>query len=170
MGKKGKTKGRTISKVKKSNIKQNKLVKAGKAKPRSKPHFVEGGQYRNKNKQGALTPDQLLKRQEYEDEKKKAEKEMYSQMAGMMDPEDLEYLKRNAARGKAFNVQTEEKAKKRKFEAVKEAGESSGDEDEGFDEFERDAVKRIKAEQDNDESSNKRELLPVRSTKGWEQR
>ena len=71
MGKKGKTKGRSISNVKKSNIKQNKLIKAGKAKPKSNPHFVEGGKYRNKTKQGALTPEQLLKRQEYEDEKKK---------------------------------------------------------------------------------------------------
>ena len=69
--KKGKTKGRSISNVKKSNIKQNKLIKAGKAKPKSNPHFVEGGKYRNKTKQGALTPEQLLKRQEYEDEKKK---------------------------------------------------------------------------------------------------
>ena len=95
---------------------------------------------------------------------------MYSQLAGMMDPEDLDYLKRNAARGKAFNVQTEEKSdksKKRKMEA-KEDPESS-DEDEGFDEYERDAVKRIKAEQDQD-GSKKRELLPVRLNKGWEQR
>merc|ERR1712025_250498 len=65
MSKKGKTKGRSISNVKKSNIKQNKLIKAGKAKPKSNPHFVEGGKYRNKTKQGALTPEQLLKRQEY---------------------------------------------------------------------------------------------------------
>jgi len=97
---------------------------------------------------------------------------MFSQLAGMMDPEDLEYLKRNAARGKAFNVPTDEKSnKKRKFETTeKVAEESSGDEDEGFDEYERDAVKRIKAEQENDGNANKRELLPVRSTKGWEQR
>ena len=71
MGKKASGKGRSISKVKKSNIRTNKLVKAGKLKPKSKPRFVEGGKFRNKNKQGALTPEQLLKRQEYDDEKKK---------------------------------------------------------------------------------------------------
>ena len=57
MGKKttGKGKGRTISKVKRGNIKTNKLVKAGKLKPKSKPRFVEGGKFRNKNKQGKST-------------------------------------------------------------------------------------------------------------------
>ena len=49
-------------------------------------------------------------------------------------------------------------------------GDRHPDEDEGFDEYERDAVKRIKAEQENDGNANKRELLPIRSTKGWEQR
>ena len=37
MGKKASGKGRSISKVKKSNIRTNKLVKAGKLKPKSKP-------------------------------------------------------------------------------------------------------------------------------------
>ena len=90
-------------------------------------------------------------------------------MAGMMDPEDLDYLKRNASRSKAFNVQTEEKQnKKRKIQ--ENDNKESSDEDEGFDEYEKDAVKRIKAEQDEDGSNKKRELLPVRLTKGWEQR
>ena len=37
-------KGRSISNVKKTNIKRNKLAKSGKMKPMgSKPKFVEGG-------------------------------------------------------------------------------------------------------------------------------
>ncbi len=45
-------KGRTISKVKKTNIKRHKLVKAGKLKPKSKPKFLEGGHLKSKKLKG----------------------------------------------------------------------------------------------------------------------
>ena len=84
----GKT--RHISNVKKSNIAKNKLVKAGKLKPKSKPRFLEGGQFKDrKNSKGeVLTAEQLQSREEYHEEKKKQEAEMYQEMiSDMMDPE-----------------------------------------------------------------------------------
>ena len=72
MGKKGGTKNRSISRVKKTNIKRQKLVKAGKLKPKSKPKFVEGGQFQKKNKSKSNFNEAQLaeKRKEYEIEKK----------------------------------------------------------------------------------------------------
>ena len=116
MSKKGGSKNRHISNVKKSNIKKNKLVKAGKLKPKSKPRFVEGGKFQKNNRgQNVLTEDQLQRRQEYDDEKKKRESEMYQEMVSdMMDPEDVEYLKKNANRSKAFNLPTEQGRKRKR--------------------------------------------------------
>ena len=172
MSKKGGAKNRKISNVKKNNIKKNKLVRAGKLKPKSKPNFVEGGQFKNKNKgKERLTEDQIERRQEYEDEKKKYEAKMYEEIfTDMMDPEDVEYIKKNANRGKAFNIQTTENSKKRKFEENDEQNGDVEDEDEGFDEYEQNAMKRIRDHMSNDNSSKTRNLLPVRSENGWEQR
>ena len=167
---KGKKGSRKISKVKKSNIKRNKLVRAGKLKPKSKPGFVEGGQFQGKKNKEKLSQDDLERRKEYEEEKKKRETEMYMELQDMMDPEDLAYLKKNAKNAKALNIDIENK-KKRKFEDMNENGNNSdSSEDEGFDEYEKSAVKRIKEERDNDSSVKKRDLLPVRSDKGWEKR
>jgi hypothetical protein len=72
---------------------------------------------------------------------------MYSEMAEMMDPEDLEYLRKNASRGKAFQIDTEKTVVDQVEENPEnESGESDDDDDgdEGFDEFETKAVKRIK--------------------------
>ena len=44
------------------------------------------------------------------------------------------------------------------------------DEDEGFDEYEQNAMKRIRENQSNDNSAKTRNLLPVRSENGWEKR
>ena len=108
MGKKSGSKGgskKSISRVKKSNIKRDKDVKAGKLKPKSKPKFIKGGQFQKKNKFNKLNDAQMAERRaEYEDERKKQEKEMYLQMVDMMDPEDLAYLKKNPNRNKAFNI------------------------------------------------------------------
>ena len=108
MGKKSGSKSgskKSISRVKKSNIKRDKDVKAGKLKPKSKPKFIKGGQFQKKNKFNKLNDAQMAERRaEYEDERKKQEKEMYLQMVDMMDPEDLAYLKKNPNRNKAFNI------------------------------------------------------------------
>merc|ERR1712077_125628 len=94
MGKKSGSKGgskKSISRVKKSNIKRDKDIK--------------GGQFQKKNKFNKLNDAQMAERRaEYEDERKKQEKEMYLQMVDMMDPEDLAYLKKNPNRNKAFNI------------------------------------------------------------------
>ena len=133
-GSKGGSKNRSISNVKKSNIRKNKLVRAGKLKPKSKPKFVEGGQFTKKAKgQEKLTADQLESRQEYEDEKKKREEDMYKEMVeDMMDPEDVAYLKKNANRGKAFNIQATQTSKKRKRDENDEQNGDDEDEDERF--------------------------------------
>jgi len=96
---------------------------------------------------------------------------MYEEIfTDMMDPEDVEYIKKNANRGKAFNIQTTENSKKRKFEENDEQNGDVDDEDEGFDEYEQNAMKRIRDHMSNDNSSKTRNLLPVRSENGWEQR
>ena len=167
---KAKKGSRKISKVKKSNIKRNKLVRAGKLKPNSKPGFVQGGQFQGKKNKEKLSQDDLERRKEYEEEKKKREAEMFMELQDMMDPEDLAYLKKNTKNAKALNIDIENK-KKRKFEDMAENGKKSdSSEDEGFDEYEKSAVKRIKEERDNDSTVKKRDLLPVRSDKGWEKR
>ena len=75
MGKKTTSKaGKGISRVKKANIKRQKLVKKGKLKPNSKPKFVEGGQFQKKNlkkPQSHLSEAQIAeRRKEYDDQKK----------------------------------------------------------------------------------------------------
>ena len=69
MGRKGggkKTKGgRSLSNVKKNNLKRHKLVKAGKLKPKSSPRFVEGGHLKGKSKKKpeVLKPEELEERE-----------------------------------------------------------------------------------------------------------
>ena len=69
MGRKGggkKTKGgRSLSNVKKNNLKRHKLVKAGKLKPKSSPRFVEGGHLKGKlkKKPEILKPEELEERE-----------------------------------------------------------------------------------------------------------
>ena len=177
MGKKSGSKGgskKSISRVKKSNIKRDKDVKAGKLKPKSKPKFIKGGQFQKKNKFNKLNDAQMAeRRQEYEDERKKQEKEMYLQMVDMMDPEDLAYLKKNPNRNKAFNIPKADNNKKKKENGKNEDKDISSDDEDGddLDDYERNAVKRIQHVQDNEiTTDNTRDLLPIRSKEGWEKR
>lgn len=73
MGKMKAKGSRKISNVKKTNIKRQKLVKAGKLKPRSKPKFVEGGQFTKKLKgdEAKLADKFAERRKELEEEKAK---------------------------------------------------------------------------------------------------
>ena len=99
---------------------------------------------------------------------------MISQLAEMMDPEDLEYLRKNAARGKAYQIQNSDKnsVKSTKRALEQDSDDENDTDDEGFEDFEKNAVKRIKLDQDEENSGNKtRNLLPVRSREGgWEKR
>ena len=82
-GKKSGGKGRSISKIKKTNIKHHKLAKKGKAKPvGSKPHYVEGGHLHERKMASAAKKktlnkieleNELQKKREYENHKKKME-------------------------------------------------------------------------------------------------
>ena len=71
---------------------------------------------------------------------------MISQLAEMMDPEDLEYLRKNAARGKAYQIQNSDKnsVKSTKRALEQDSDDENDTDDEGFEDFEKNAVKRIK--------------------------
>ena len=84
---------------------------------------------------------------------------------------DVAYLKKNANRSKAFNIPTEQGRKRKKPDDETEDGNNEEDDDEGFDEYEMNAMKRIKENQSSENSEKKRDLLPVRTSEnGWEQR
>ena len=57
--------GRSISNVKRNNLKRQKLVKAGKLKPKSTPRFVEGGHLKGKTaKKVTLKPEEIAEREQ----------------------------------------------------------------------------------------------------------
>jgi len=56
--------GRTISTLKRNNQRRQKLVKAGKLKPKSTPRFVEGGHLRDRStKKISLKPEEIAERE-----------------------------------------------------------------------------------------------------------
>lgn len=64
--------GRTISTLKRSNQKRQKLVKAGKLKPKSTPRFVEGGHLKGKTtKKVALKPEEIAEKERIRKEETK---------------------------------------------------------------------------------------------------
>lgn len=96
IGAKGKAKAgpkggakRHISKVKRSNQKQNKLVKAGKARPNSKPRFVP-----NLKKKVGEGDGRDLKEEQVAWAKKKEEdhEEALQQLADDMDTKDAAFI------------------------------------------------------------------------------
>jgi len=170
-GKKG---GRSLAASKKTNIKRNKLVKAGKMKPAgSKPRFVEGGHLKvraeerkaRKKAEGSMSKMEAEQKRLDEEEQQKRrnqrDNEALDEMVEMMDPEDVAFLKAQAARSQAAS----QKKKGRK------GGSDDGDDDEEED-LERNALeKRAKAEDFQRESGEERKtMLPVRTKQGWVQR
>lgn len=177
-GKRGK--GRSISNIKKTNIKHNKLAKKGKMKPiGSKPRFLEGGHLQAKKiaAAGKKTLSKLEMEEEaerlrlYNEEKEQMEEETYAQMADMMDPEDLEFLKLQSNKNNScYEVLQSSASDKMKLKK------SSHNEDSELAEYERKALERQSAEEDFKnsedtlENGRKRLLLPVRTKAGWQQR
>ena len=79
MGRKGGSKGtgkkkggRTISTLKRNNLRRQKLVKAGKLKPKSTPRFVEGGHPKGKTvKKPVLKPEEVAEKERIRKEEAK---------------------------------------------------------------------------------------------------
>lgn len=174
-GKKGgkQGKGRSISKVKKTNIRHSKLAKKGKMKPPgSKPLYVEGGHIKDKKiavaaKRKTLNKLELEKeaerRREYENDKKQMEDQALDEMADMIDPDDLHFLKQQASK------------KKSQYELLSNGHGAVKNGEPNLDDLEINALKRHSAVEDykrteEESQGRKRPLLPIRTKDGWQQR
>lgn len=163
-------KGKSISAVKKGNIRRHKLVKSGQLKPKSKPKFLKGGHLQdkksNKWKKAPKSAAELAeKEKEIAAEKKQREDETYAQMADMMDPEDLEYLQKNAKSRKLFDINIDGG----KSGNEKVAQKDSSDDEEDFEGYEKAAVARIHMTNGHSKEEEKA-LLPIKTKDGWKSR
>ena len=144
---------RHISKVKRSNQKQNKLVKAGKARPNSKPRFVPNQKRRMGEGEGRdLKEEQVA----WARKKEEDHEEALQQLADDMDTNDAAFI------GSVMGG----KGRKRKVEEDGDSGEES--DEEGLGALERGAVQRI--ERERREEKVVRGLLPIKTRDGVKQR
>ena len=180
--KRGGGKGRSISKVKKSNIKHNKLAKKGKVKPAgSKPLFVEGGHMHERKLASAAKKKTLSKieqeneierKREHEKQRKKFEEEAMDEMVDMIEPEDLKFLRQKASkRNSEYELLSKMEGKSM------ENGHSKNTSKNGIamEDYELKALERQSAEENfklaqEEENGRKRPLLPIRTKEGWQQR
>jgi len=145
-GKKGGPKGgakRHISKIKRSNQRQNKLVKHGKAKPNSRPHYIPNAKKKESQSDNWVTPE--LRHKWKKDQEEEADAAL-EQLAEEMSGKDAAYLK--SVMGK------------RKLDSDEE-GESD---DEEMGALERGALERIQLE--NSREKKVRGLLPIKTKQG----
>ena len=91
---------------------------------------------------------------------------MFLELADMMDPEYLEDLKKS----RVFKTPVENQKKKPAQSNKRKDSSDEDDDDEDLEDYEKNAKKRINENQTNEESVNKRDLLPIRSKEGWEKR
>jgi len=135
---------RKISQAKRSNIKRHKLVKQGKAKPRSQPRYIPNQSQRSRGeKQPQLTTAQQKERAaETDRERDKAIEEL----AEDLPEEEREYIER---------MNRKRKLKK-------------GDEDADLDQAEEGALQRIYAERDS--SKKMKAMLPIKTKDGLKER
>jgi len=147
---------RHISKIKRSNQRQNKLVKHGKAKPNSKPRYVPNAKKSGKGEQGEkeawLTPELREKWAKGQEDDADA---ALDQLAEEITENEAEYLKSIS------------KGMKRKLDDNGESGEEESD-DEEMGELEREAMARIGS--DNNREKKVRGLLPIKTKEGVKQR
>jgi len=155
----GKPKGgakRHISKVKRSNQRQNKLAKHGKAKPNSRPRYIPNAKKNDKSDKGEkeawLTPELREKWAKSQEDDADA---ALDQLAEEITGKEAEYLK-NIGGGL-----------KRKHNESEESGEEESD-DEEMGALEREALKRITFE--NATEKKVRGLLPIKTKQGVKQR
>ena len=177
-GKQGK--GRSISKLKKTNIKHHKLAKKGKMKPPgSKPLFLQGGHMQEKKLASAAKKktlnrldmeEEAARRREYEAEKAQMEEEALDQMVDMIDPEDLSFLKQASKNNSDYEMlQNSNKNKNGGSKMTATNGECE------LDEYERKALQRQSGAKEfkrveEQIEGKKRPLLPIRTKDGWQQR
>ena len=132
MGSKKGSKGgpkKPVSKVKRANQKMNKLVKAGKAKPKSKPRYIPNQKKVSQTEKEAwLTPELRQKWQKSQEEDREA---ALDQLAETISGQDLAYLQ---------NIHG---GVKRKHDSDEEENEDEEKDDAEFGEMEREAIKRI---------------------------
>ena len=179
--KRGGGKGRSISKVKKLNIKHNKLAKKGKVKPAgSKPLFVEGGHLHERKLASAAKKKTLNKieieneserKREYEKQKKQMEEEALDEMADMIEPDDLQFLKEKAStRNSEYEMLS-----KVDINSKKNGLKNTSINENMLDEYELKALERQSAEDSfklaqEEKDGKKRPLLPIRTKEGWQSR
>jgi len=153
-GKKSGAKGgakRHISKIKRSNQRQNKLVKHGKAKPKSKPRYVPNAK-KSGNKAEAeawLTPEVREKWAKSQEDDADA---ALDQLAEEISGKDAAYIK--------------SMSRKRDFDSLEDDDEDS--DEEGLGAFERGALERLHNEKTTEKQI--RGLLPIKTKQGVKQR
>lgn len=146
---------RKISQVKRSNIKRNKLVKAGKAKPQGKPRYIPGEKNKDKDpaeKQVHLTTEQQQANMAENDKERDA---ALQEMADMLPAEDKEMIRR-------MN-------RKRKLGGVEGDNDVDADDDEEIAEMERGAMARIHSVKDTAGKKIK-PMLPIKTKDGVKER
>ena len=146
---------RSISKVKRSNQKQNKLVKQGKARPNSKPKFISN---QRKEKSG-LGPgrDQKEEQEQWMKKKEQDHDEALQELADEITGKDAAFI--IDVKGK--------KGKKRRAEDSEDEEADESDE-EALGALERGAMKRIETERGQEKKL--RGLLPIKTKDGMKQR
>lgn len=142
---------RKISNIKRSNQRQNKLVKSGKAKPNSKPRYVPNAKKAEKSEKDAwLTPEVREKWAKGQEEDADA---ALDQLAEEITGKEAAYLQSVSG--------------KRKLDEDEESGEEDSD-DERIGALERGAIERIHLE--NTTGKQVRGLLPIKTKQGVKQR
>lgn len=154
LGPKGGAK-RKISNIKRSNQKQNKLVKAGKARPNSKPRYVA-----NQRKEKADHGDRDMKEEQKQWLKRKEEDhdEALQELADTMSSKDASFI------GKVLG----KSGKKRNRNSDDDEGEGDSEDEETFGDIEWGARRRI--EEERNEEKQVRGLLPIKTKDGVKQR
>jgi len=146
---------RHISKIKRSNQRQNKLIKHGKAKPNSRPRYVPNAKKSTnigkEEKDAWLTPE--LRQQWAKGQEEDAEAAL-DQLAEEITGKEAEYLKSIAG------------GLKRKL--TDEESDDGETDDEQIGELERGALERIELENNNQKKV--RGLLPIKTKDGVKQR
>jgi len=143
---------RQISKIKRSNQRQNKLVKHGKAKPNSKPRYVPNAKKAGKaDAETWLTPEVREKWAKSQEDDADA---ALDQLAEEISGQDAAYIKSLSS--------------KRKLDDDGDEDEGEDSDEEGLGAFERGALERIHQEKISEKEV--RGLLPIKTKQGVKQR
>jgi len=145
---------RKISQVKRSNIKRNKLVKAGKAKPQGKPRYIPGQKNKEDKEPAEKRPQLSTAQQQAKQAENDEEREAgLQELADQLLQEDKEFIKK-------IN-------RKRKLGG--EDDEDSEDDDHMMEAMERGAIARIHSEKDTGGKKMK-PMLPIKTKDGVKER